>query len=161
MTDLHDARDLEDLYGPLYRYSDHKRGDRISYRDYTGLHQGTILRCVGPGLVSEGGPALGMHYVVEATHTNWPETVFPGELVIDETPSTSRDIRKGDEIQFFGMHHVRLWGKALHDLQSGQEQLQVESLRTPGLIVPVKVEEIITVQRPGPGGDTRSWEREY
>ena len=85
MTDLHNAHDLEDLYGPLYPYSDHKRGDMITYRDYSGFHQGQILWCCAPEPVVEGGPALGMHYVVEAEHSTWPDTVYPSDIVMETT----------------------------------------------------------------------------
>jgi hypothetical protein len=159
MTDLHDAHDLADLYGPLYRYSDHKRGDRISYKDYTGLHQGVILWTCPPGPTHEGGPSLPAHYVVEAEHTNWPDTVFQGQVVqTAETPSHT--IRKGDEIEFFGLHHIRLWGRAVDDVGEGQEVIACESLTTPGLIVPVRLSDVISVNRANNGENTipQSWE---
>lgn len=160
MTDLHDTRDLEDLYGPQYRYSDHKRGDHISYRDYTGLHQGVIRWVCPPGPAFEGGQSLPAHYMVEATHTNWPETVFVGELVMDGTPTTQHDIRRGDEVEFWSLHRVRLWGQAMHTLREGQEVIECESLIMPGLIIPVALSDVISVHRPTPGENTitQSWE---
>lgn len=65
MTDRHHARDLEDLYGPLSRYSDHKRGEHITFRDGGNTITGEILWICAPGPVSEGGPARPAHYAVQ------------------------------------------------------------------------------------------------
>jgi hypothetical protein len=82
MTDLHDERDLEGLYGPQYKYSDHKRGDHITFRDAGRTTTGLILWVVGPGPVSKGGTPLPVHYIVEADiDASWPLTVFPGDII--------------------------------------------------------------------------------
>jgi hypothetical protein len=91
MTDLHDAHDLEDLYGPLYRYSDHKRGERIAYREAgKEIQTGEILWVCAPGPVVEGGRSLPAHYMVanDNTDIDWPDTVYSGEIVVERQVPT-------------------------------------------------------------------------
>src|SRR5215510_577717 len=56
---------LEDLYGPLARFSEHKRGDTISYKDVeTGLVKtGTIIWVQQPAKI--GDRDVGLSYMVE------------------------------------------------------------------------------------------------
>jgi len=87
MTNLNDTSDLEDLYGPLYPYSDAKRGDTIRFRDaeMNAVITGEILWVVGPGPIA--ATDMPVHYIVDAQN-EWPDTVFPSDVIAD---------RPGDE----------------------------------------------------------------
>jgi hypothetical protein len=49
--------ELESIYGPLYRYSDHKRGETLSFQDTFSEeeHSAEILWVQAPGQRVEGG----------------------------------------------------------------------------------------------------------
>ncbi len=76
---------LEDLYGPLARFSEHKRGDMITYRDIeTGLVKtGTILWVCSPARI--GDRDVGLTYMVEPPGGGWPACVFPSDVVLSST----------------------------------------------------------------------------
>lgn len=75
-------QELEALYGPLAPYSEHKRGDTITYEQEGVRNTGKILWVCARGQVSESGPVLPLHYIVENTHGGWPDTVYPQEVII-------------------------------------------------------------------------------
>lgn len=75
-------KDLEALYGPLAPYSEHKRGDTITYEQEGVRNTGKILWVCERGQVSEEGPVLPLHYIVENIHGGWPDTVFPQEVIV-------------------------------------------------------------------------------
>lgn len=82
MTDLKNPTDLEDLFGPLYKFSEHKRGDVIRFRESElGVIEGTILWVIGPGPIAS--TQLAAHYIVDVPGHDWPETVFPSEVIAD------------------------------------------------------------------------------
>jgi len=76
--------DLEDLYGPASKWSEHQRGDTITYRDLeTGYTKtGTIIWVCAPGQV--GGHDIDLHYVVELSGGGWPDMVFPSMVITAE-----------------------------------------------------------------------------
>jgi len=76
-------QDLEALYGPLAPYSEHRPGDSITYEQEGVRCTGTVLWVCPRGPVSEGGPELRVHYIVEKDQGGWPDTVYPHEIVID------------------------------------------------------------------------------
>ena len=82
MTDMHDAHNLEALYGPLYQYSDNKVGERIAYFDtLLGVTMsGTILWVAGPREIA--GTQTSVQYIVEPDRGGFPDTVTPGDLII-------------------------------------------------------------------------------
>ena len=74
---------LEALYGPLAPYSEHKRGDVITYEQGdAGQATGTILWVCGPGEVVEGGQSHPLRYIVENQAGGWPDTVYPSEVKV-------------------------------------------------------------------------------
>lgn len=73
---------LSALFGPLYPYADHKRGDVIRFRDEGVTKEGTILWICGPGPAVEGSPDLGVVYVVDAGD-GWPAIVYPGDILVE------------------------------------------------------------------------------
>ena len=79
MDDTHEEKMLEALYGPLCRYSEHKRGDRMSYREVGVLRTGIVLWVCGPGPVVEGGAEHPLRYIVDAG-LGMPDTVYPQEV---------------------------------------------------------------------------------
>jgi len=57
---------LTDLYGPLARHSEYRRGDQVSYRMGSETYEGTILWVIGPGpSMIEGRPDQPLRYVIE------------------------------------------------------------------------------------------------
>lgn len=71
----------EELYGPAARYSDHKQGDTITYRNEQGeQHTGEILYVCAPGVVVQGRAPLPLRYVVAASDDSWPEIVYPNQI---------------------------------------------------------------------------------
>ena len=81
MTDMHDSANLEQLYGPLYQYSDHKVGEHIAYFDtLLGELSGTILWVAGPREIA--GTQTSVQYIVEPDRGGFPDTVTPSDLII-------------------------------------------------------------------------------
>ena len=81
MTDMHDSANLEQLYGPLYQYSDNKVGERIAYFDtLLGELSGTILWIAGPREIA--GTQTSVQYIVEPDRGGFPDTVTPSDLII-------------------------------------------------------------------------------
>jgi hypothetical protein len=58
--------ELEDIYGPLYRFSDHKIGDVITFSDPATDEQyrAAILWVQAPGQRIEGGQHHTMKYIM-------------------------------------------------------------------------------------------------
>ena len=79
MTNMNDASQMQELYGALYKFSDHKIGDVIKFHDpELGELSGTILWVCGPGPVaSTDMPA---HYIVDA-NGSFPDTVFFNDVI--------------------------------------------------------------------------------
>lgn len=82
MTDMYDSHNLEDVYGSLYQFSDHKRGDVINYF-FTDLgeQRGTILWVAAPQKIA--GTHVGAHYIVEPDRGGMPDTVEPSDIIIN------------------------------------------------------------------------------
>ncbi len=79
MTNLNNASDLESLYGPLYKFSDAKRGDTIRFRDSEfGIIEGVVLWVIGPGPIA--ATDMPAYYIVDAKG-DFPETVFPSDVI--------------------------------------------------------------------------------
>lgn len=84
MTDMHDSRNLEDLYGPLYPFSDHKTGDHILYFDTAlGEQHGTILWIASPGEIA--GTQMSVQYIVEPDRGGMPDVVTPSDVIISRS----------------------------------------------------------------------------
>lgn len=74
-----DTAQLESLYGPLYRYGDHKPGDTIKFFDVVtnAEYQGIIQWVKAPGSVVEGGRSYPALYILQEQD---PTTGFPWEI---------------------------------------------------------------------------------
>lgn len=61
------TEELEDIYGPLYRYSEHKMGDTITFSDPATDEQyrAKILWVQAPGQRVEGGQHHPAKYIVD------------------------------------------------------------------------------------------------
>ena len=73
---------LEDLFGPMPTYSEHKKGETITFREAgTGqTRQGTILWVKAPGPSYKGGPMRPLTYIVY-TGQGMPSAVYPGDVI--------------------------------------------------------------------------------
>lgn len=79
-------QELEDIYGPAAPYSEHKRGQHITYRDALGnVQAGTILWVCAAGTV--GGRALPLQYIVVRDNAgdSFPDAVMPGDVLETDT----------------------------------------------------------------------------
>jgi hypothetical protein len=76
MTEVHPD------YGPLYRFSDHKIGDHITYRSEGRTHTGEILWVCTESVLPRSG-RFPPHYLVIADGGSFPESVFFGDVVMD------------------------------------------------------------------------------
>ena len=76
---------MEEVYGPLPKFSEHKKGDQITYLDEYGIERtGTIIWVVAAsGIVGKQMPP---YYVVErnGAGNTWPDTVFFGDVVVNK-----------------------------------------------------------------------------
>lgn len=71
---------LETLYGPQPKYSEHKQGETIKFYDNDEEKQGTILWVRAPGPARIGGEPLPLAYIVDADE-GFPSVVYPGEVI--------------------------------------------------------------------------------
>jgi hypothetical protein len=71
--------EMEDLFGPAAPYSEHKRGETITYRlpGEAGEYVGVIIWCV------EAIEQVGLHYIVERAGAgdSFPDIVFPAFIL--------------------------------------------------------------------------------
>jgi hypothetical protein len=78
MLSQHDA-ELEQTYGPMAPHSEHKRGERITYRlaGESGVYTGVIV------WVCEATQQVGMCYIVvrDGAGDSIPDVVFPASIV--------------------------------------------------------------------------------
>jgi hypothetical protein len=77
--------ELEDIYGPLFKYSEHKRGDTITFRDPATKeeHTSTIVWVQAPGQSVEGGRHYPANYIMDQRDslTGQLYTVEPGDVL--------------------------------------------------------------------------------
>jgi hypothetical protein len=80
---VQEDQDKEAVFGPAAQYSEHKRGERITYRltGETGIYTGTIVWVAAPGAID--GTAVGVTYVVErdGAGASIPDVVFPSDVL--------------------------------------------------------------------------------
>jgi hypothetical protein len=76
-----DQGDLEAVYGPAAKHSEHQRGDIITYRHIeTGqVKMGRIIWVCAPGEID--GRVIGITYVIEPQGGGWPDMVFPADVI--------------------------------------------------------------------------------
>jgi len=81
MTDMHDSANLEQLYGPLWAYSDNKVGEHIDYFDtLLGELSGRIIWVAAPQRIA--GTQTSVQYIVEPDRGGFPDIVTPSDLII-------------------------------------------------------------------------------
>ncbi len=77
-----DQGDLEAIYDPAVKWSEHQRGDTISYRAEGQTRTGKILWVCAPAML--GGQEIGITYVVEPSGGGWPDMVFPADVLMSD-----------------------------------------------------------------------------
>jgi len=71
-----DEHELEDLYGPAAPYSEHKRGERITFNEEGQVFTGVIV------WVCAAGREKPVRYIVEADQREgFPCVVWPGDVI--------------------------------------------------------------------------------
>lgn len=74
----YEEQQLEALYGPEAKFSDHKRGQIIAYLAYSGQpRRGEIIWVCAAGQALVSGKEMPVHYIVSSGH-GWPDIVYPG-----------------------------------------------------------------------------------
>jgi hypothetical protein len=73
-------QNLEAIIGPQAKFSDHRPGEVIRFRQAGQEKQGTILHVRAPGAVVVGGQEHGVIYAVD-TGEGFPEMVRPGDVI--------------------------------------------------------------------------------
>lgn len=77
--------ELEDIYGPLFTFSEHKRGDTITFRDPATQeeHTSIILWVQAPGQRIEGGRHHPVKYIMDQPDslTGQLYAVEPGDVL--------------------------------------------------------------------------------
>lgn len=73
--------ELAALYGPAAKFSDHKRGERITFREEGEEKEGEIIwvRATGPAV--QGGKDHPVVYIVDLGGDDFPSMVYPGQVV--------------------------------------------------------------------------------
>lgn len=75
-----DEQGLEDLYGPAAPYSDHKRGERITFDAEGQTYTGVIVWVCAVGEVA--GRSMPVRYIVEADQQEgFPCVVWLGDII--------------------------------------------------------------------------------
>ncbi|GCE26332.1 hypothetical protein KDA_18160 [Dictyobacter alpinus] len=75
-----DDQALEDLYGPAATYSDHKKGERITFTEKGETYTGMIIWVCAPGVIA--GRQIPTHYIVEADQRGgFPFIVLPSDII--------------------------------------------------------------------------------
>jgi len=71
---------LEALYGPAAKFSDHKTGETVRFTENGQEKQGTIIHVMAPGK-TVGGIEHGVRYVVAAKERGFPSVIEPGAVL--------------------------------------------------------------------------------
>ena len=79
-NELEDEEILAELYGSAARYSDYKRGDRITYRRGKGIMTGKILWVCAPGR-SLIGQEFPLRYFVTPDRGRFPHCVYQSDII--------------------------------------------------------------------------------
>jgi hypothetical protein len=86
--DFHNTHDLENLYGPLWKFSDYKPGQRIRYhRDLPGNASGVVLWVCAPQKI--GAQHLPARYIVKLDDDSFPDIVYHAKAMLDGEDSES------------------------------------------------------------------------
>lgn len=75
-----DEKELEEMYGPAAPYSEHKRGEKITFIEAGETCSGVILWVCAAGAV--GGRQTPISYLVESDQQDgFPLVVWPGDII--------------------------------------------------------------------------------
>lgn len=74
------AQNNEHIVGPSAKFSEHKVGDEIRYKQGNLEKSGTIMHVRAPGAVYVGGPSYPIIYMVDSDD-GFPDMVYPGEVI--------------------------------------------------------------------------------
>ncbi len=88
--------ELELTYGPAAQFSEHKRGESITYRTANGqgITSGTIIWVCAAGMVGDRHMAL--HYVVAPDEpTGFIDVAFPDDVVVTDSDQARNSKRPG------------------------------------------------------------------
>lgn len=72
---------LEALYGPAAKFSDHKTGETVRFRENGQEKEGKIIHVCAPGKTVKGTPH-GILYVVEVRQKGFPSMIAPGDVIV-------------------------------------------------------------------------------
>lgn len=74
-------QELEEMYGPQARHSEHQVGDTISFREDGEMKTGCIIYVQAPGTIR--GKPYPTTYLVETAESDggMPSIVFPGQVL--------------------------------------------------------------------------------
>lgn len=78
MTTDRSKDELEEMYGPQARHSEHQVGDTISFQEDGETKTGCILSINAPGTIR--GRQYPMSYLVDAGGS-FPSVVYPSEVI--------------------------------------------------------------------------------
>ncbi len=73
---------LAAAYGPAAQFSEHHRGDHVTYREAGATFSGIILWVAAP--VTVGSQKLPLRYIVEPEHRKFVDIVWPADVVTQE-----------------------------------------------------------------------------
>lgn len=76
-------QNLNEIIGPSAKYSEHKAGDEIRYRQGGMEKSGTITYVRAPGPVVAGGINHPTIYMVDSGDS-FPDMVYPSEVIEEE-----------------------------------------------------------------------------
>ncbi len=77
-------------FGELYRYSDHKRGDHIDYRNADGQEQCGEIVWVATGGTLPSGRTMPPHYVVYPDCGGMTDCVLFSDVIMNEARNPNR-----------------------------------------------------------------------
>lgn len=80
MSDDEEVQEMTELYGPLYPYSDHKRGETIEFMLRGRQVVGEILWVMPPGQ-SPSGKRASVCYIVGVDGESFFSFVYPSEVI--------------------------------------------------------------------------------
>jgi hypothetical protein len=76
------SNELEAIYGPAAAFSEHKRGDMITYLEDGIEHAGEIPWVCAPGNIT--GTDLPTRYIVEREDGGFPAIVWPSDVLMSK-----------------------------------------------------------------------------
>ncbi len=82
VQEVYISNEREATYRPEAAYSEHKRGDTITYLEDGIDHTGEILWVCAPGNIA--GTDLPIRYIVDRENDSFPAIVWPGDVLMSK-----------------------------------------------------------------------------